>query len=416
MGEKDNMSVMVGNSRCSTSVEDRLKVMNGTLLFDERPVGKSCKESGFSQYYFDDMPLGKGANGITFSVTHKTLNVKQVIKIYFPKENENDLQLKATEEAKKNANTALAGISAIVFDAGEYNYPCKIWYSIMESVTSYCTIKQWRERRNEYFVQNKKFDIDDSSCRSSIHTSINLAAGLLKATIIMYENEIIHGDLNPGNILWVLLRGDLDEELKYFSSYSYSTLGELSPYTVKLIDLGASQANTIKEVGIYRDAIKIFEHMKSFLSPIFVGQKYRFEDWFIFNVTKIDQGETIGLNSVLEIEESGNHYIVDPKMLAGDMFRLLGVLTIALGIVTNQSHDSEITLETMDKNDFYILMHEEAIRDGIKAFSFDTMSTLEKVYKLQSGGHLIKWENVWNSYPLNLINSTGIKYKESDDF
>ena len=79
--------------------------------------------------------MGSGANGVTFSVTHKILNVKQVIKIYFPKENEKYVSNKAQEEARKNANTTLAGVIAVIFDAGEYTYPCKLWYSIMESVS-----------------------------------------------------------------------------------------------------------------------------------------------------------------------------------------------------------------------------------------------------------------------------------------
>ena len=53
----------------------------------------------------------------------------------------------------------LAGITAVIFDAGEYEYPCKLWYSIMESVSSYCTIKQWRSKRNGYFPSNSsQFD------------------------------------------------------------------------------------------------------------------------------------------------------------------------------------------------------------------------------------------------------------------
>ncbi len=138
----------------------RLLVKDGLLYCDGKLVGESKEKGGFLQYYFDKEPLGNGANGITFSVTHKILNVKQVVKIYFPKEDEKDVSHKAREEAIKNANTKLAGVAAVIFDAGEYEYPCKLWYSIMESVSSYCTIKQWREKRNIYFPDNgAKFDI-----------------------------------------------------------------------------------------------------------------------------------------------------------------------------------------------------------------------------------------------------------------
>lgn len=245
--------------------EKKLSVIDGILYCDGKRVGESEEKGGFIQYYFDEKPLGEGANGITFGVTHKILNVKQVVKIYFPKEDEQNVSRKAKEEAKKNANTILAGVTALTFDAGEYGYPCKLWYSIMESVSSYCTIKQWRASRDTYFQNhNKKFDIEDIQCKSNLHTSLNLAAGFLKAVIILYENNIIHGDLNPGNVLWILENGTLDKELERRSSYYYSTLGKLEPFCVKLIDMGASKANDVKNAGIIRDSWKLYEHMKSF--------------------------------------------------------------------------------------------------------------------------------------------------------
>ena len=173
----------------------------------------------------------------------------------------------------------MTGVTAVIFDAGEYEYPCKLWYSIMESVSSYCTIKQWREKRNIYFPNNStKFDIRDKKCLSAIHTSLNLAAGLLKTVIVLYENGIIHGDLNPGNILWILENEAIDKELERLASYSYAVLGELEPFRVKLIDMGASKANDIENAGLIRDSWKLYEHMKSFLFPIFVDQKLKFAE------------------------------------------------------------------------------------------------------------------------------------------
>ena len=93
-------------------------VRKGKLYFGSKLVGISASTPGFSQYIFDSEPLGRGANGITYRVTHKLLGIKQVIKIYFPKENETDISIKAKEESIKNANTALAGIVAITLRGG----------------------------------------------------------------------------------------------------------------------------------------------------------------------------------------------------------------------------------------------------------------------------------------------------------
>ena len=100
------------------------------------------------------------------------------------------------------------------------------------------------KKRNTYFTSNEnKFDIMEPLCRSSIYTSLNLAAGLLQSVIGLYEKDVIHGDLNPGNILWILEKENLDKTLEKYSSFSYSVLRELRPYTIKLIDMGASKAN-----------------------------------------------------------------------------------------------------------------------------------------------------------------------------
>ena len=73
-------------------------------------------------------------------------------------------------------------------------------------------------------------------------------------------------------------------------------------------------------------------------------------------------------------------------------------------------------METIDRNDLYVLMFEENIRDAIKAFSFDSMMVLHKLSKMPSCGKWIKWENVWSSYPFNRINiSPVLNAKKEDD-
>lgn len=406
--------------KTSGEQEKKLKVMGGKLYYEGECVGKTKDIAGFEQYYFEEEPLGSGANGVTFSVTHKILNVKQVVKIYFPKENEKYVSYKAQEEARKNANTTLAGVIAVIFDAGEYTYPCKLWYSIMESVSSYCTIKQWRAKRNDYFQSNsKQFDVNNSNCLSSIHTSLNLSAGILKTVITLYENNIIHGDLNPGNILWIFNRNSIDEELSFRSSYHYSVLGELEPFDIKLIDMGSSKINPVENIGRIRDSWKLYEHIKSLLSPLFVQSKMKFEDWFNFELIAVDERNKSGVEKIVSIKQNDKVYVINPHELAGDFFRLICVLTIAFGKITNVKNEKErsIGLEDMDRNDFYVLMYQKNIDDAIKAFSFDSMIVLQKIRKLGSCGRWINWENVWNTDPFNRIDISQVFHaKRCDDY
>lgn len=399
-----------------------LNVIEGKLYYGDKLVGDSEFVPGFLNYIFDNESLGNGANGVTYGVTHKLLGVRQVIKIYFPKENETDISIKAKEESIKNANTNLLGIVAVTFDAGEYIYPCRLWYSIMESVTSYATIKEWRKVRDNFFPTNeKKFDINELTCLSSIHTSLNLAAGLLKAIIGLYENDVIHGDLNPGNILWILEKNNLDETLEKFSSSSYSVLGELEPFTVKLIDMGASKANDYREAGIFRDTYKLFEHMKSLFSPLFMSSKNKFIEWFNFELFEEGALKQYGVDKICGVQnDDGKILYVNPSELAGDCFRLVCVLTIAFGLLPNSPNREEksIKLDVQDKNDFFVLMYEECIGNAIKAISFDSMIVLQKMGKMESVGRLINWKKVWECYPFNIIDISPVFWAkaESDMF
>lgn len=116
-----------------------------------------------------------------------------------------------------------------------------------------------------------------------------------------------------------------------------------------------------------------------------------------------DECERYGVEKIIVARENEKVYPLCPQQMAGDFFRLISVLTLALGIITNTKEES-IDLEVMDKNDFYVLMYGECIEDAIKAFSFDSMSILQKLSKISSYGLTINWEKVWSSYPFNRIN------------
>ena len=386
-------------------------VKAGILYYNDLRVGKNKNIAGFTKYIFEDKPLGIGANAVTYGVRHKILKTRQVVKLYVPKDNDKEWCKKAKEEAIKNANSTLYDIIAVTFDAGKYNYPCPVYYSIMECVASYATISEWRQKRAYYFPSNRRrFDIDDHKCRSSIHTSLNLAAGLLSTLINLYENNVIHGDLNPGNILWILRKGNIDKELDAHSSYYYSTLGELEPYNVRLIDLGSSKANEKKGIGKIRDAYKLYEHMKSLLFPLFSRRSYKFEDWMEVEVIRCQDLLSYGAEKKC-IHKRDEKWLCNPLELAGDFFRLICVLTIAMGIVSNAYDErgkTGIRLDEMDRFDFNVLMHGVIVHDAIKAIPFESMIILQKLNKIGSRGKLINWEKVWDCYPMNEIQSTSL--------
>ena len=229
----------------------------------------------------------------------------------------------------------------------------------------------------------------------------------MQSVIGLYENDVIHGDLNPGNILWILEQENLDKALEEYSSYSYSVLGELKPYAIKLIDMGASKANDFEKAGIFRDSFKLYEHMKSLLLPLFIASKSKFDEWFNFELFEEKLLCQYGVVKICGVKgEDGEKRYINPYELAGDCFRLVCVLTIALGLISNSRVKTinSIQLDTMDRNDFYVLMYEEQIGDAINAISFDSMITLQKMSKMKSEGRLINWENVWKMYPFNMVN------------
>ena len=283
---------------------DTFNVKSGQLYYGNKIIGDSEDSPGFREYIFDEVPLGEGGNAITFAATHKTLDVRQVVKLYFPEQDQEEISFKVREETKKNADPSLAGILAVIFDAGVYEYPCKIWYSKMESINSYCTLYEWRTVKKELF-NFESFDVEDQLFLCSAHVSLNLAAGFLKSVIGLYTNGFIHGDLNPGNILWILEEGaDLRSIMKKkYTKSSYSVLGKLEPYTIKLIDMGSSKANEMEAAGLLRDSFKIYDHMKSFFYPM-LTQGRTINNWLNFKIVKDHKLSDYGVNERCVIENN----------------------------------------------------------------------------------------------------------------
>lgn len=396
----------------------KFKVKNGQLYYEDDIIGKSEDSPGFSEYIFDEVPLGSGRNGIAFAATHKTLDVKQVVKLYFPVKDQEEISLKVREETKKNANPSLAGILAVIFDAGVYEHPHKFWYSKMESINSYCSIKDWKKIRDEIFAF-KSFDVEESLCMCSAHVILNLTAGLLKTVIALYANGFIHGDLNPGNILWILEDGnDLESIMKnkYTKPLFNSTLGELEPYTIKLIDMGTSKANEMKDAGLLRDSFKLYDLMRSCFYPLFKKDR-SIKDWLNFEIVDDNKYSDYAVEERCVIKKDGNEIFVHPHALAGDFFRLVCVLNLAFGIISNGSHYAKgcNSLNSRDINDFYTLMFGEIGNNIINGLSLECLITLRNIPHMDNPGNgtLINWKKVWDTYPLNLIDISPV-FREKD--
>ena len=180
---------------------EKFHVENGRLYYENEIIGKDEKTPGFTQYYFEKDCLGAGANGITYKVKHRILDIYQVVKIYFPEEGKNVID-KAKEEAKKNAKFYLAGTIAVVFDAGEFDYPVKIAYSVMESVQGFYTFKQLKiDLKNRFKVSNNAcLDIMNRDHRCYMNKALSICAGFLASVMELYQKDTTHGDLDHSGV------------------------------------------------------------------------------------------------------------------------------------------------------------------------------------------------------------------------
>lgn len=90
-----------------------------------------------------------------------------------------------------------------------------------------------------------------------------------------------------------------------------------------------------------RDSWKLYEHLKSFLSPLFVKTNRTFADWCNFELLKDDECRVFGVDRIIGFEKNEKVYYIQPQEIAGDFFRLICVLTLALGIITNNPREKE---------------------------------------------------------------------------
>ncbi len=388
-----------------TLFNDRFRVCEGKLYFDDKLVGYSAKEYALEKFVIDEVPLGAGANGITFRVFHKRLKVFQVLKLYFPKAAEETALNKAEQEAIKNANTDLNGVIAVVFDAGVFEYPIRLGYSLMESIDHFCTFKDFRKKYKEIFGLNgNTFDFENKQHKNYLSTALNLAAGFLKAVLTLYEKKVIDGDLNPGNILWIMNKDNLGD---YANAYDLN-LGELAAAHVKLIDMGSSAMSDDDLEGKARDSFSVFDTIRSLLAPAFSKS---FKSWFDFSV-KPNAGITdrFGLEYCPHYEENGQIYIIPPELVASMMLRLLVVINYMLGLADNgvnsySNPDGKPDIIKEDVGYLNDVMHGE-IHDDISVHSGELNDLLKTACNHFYNDKFIKWDQFFNTFPMNLIDNS----------
>lgn len=380
-------------------------VENEQLLFQGEPVGDSASLRGFQRFSFEETPLGIGANGVTFRVRHRTLQVDQVVKLYFP--GDADVAGKASLEARKNADPSIRDVIAQVHDAGAYLYPVNISYSVMESLSGIQTLKEWLTKRDAQWILAQKsiksdFGSDKEGAqrwknqrsRFVMAEALNVAAGFIGAVARMHAARVVHGDLNPGNIL--ILKGATSENR--WSPSSEPQPGNLNPLPVKIIDLGSSKAaGTHAEIGIARENWFILDNLRRILKPLF---EY---GGSLMKLIALEEFKLIGKVSTFVIP--GSQAMPKPRDLTSDVYRLLCVMNILLGHLNSSRDgrtDEPLERVAIDHTDIAILNElvigrRAELRDDV--FGLDVLAVL-KVLSRPSGESHVRWQDVivhWGS-------------------
>ncbi len=246
--------------------------------------------------------IGEGANGRAYKVFHKILQMEQVIKI-----SKSDYQ-KALLEAIKNSSTELSDVIAVVSDAGILCHPENTSYSVMSIVNNSISLKEWIDCRDnllkfcEDYLGESPFGSFSYYSGLIIQASLNLIVCILNSYSKFVQNNTIHGDLNPNNILVrdSFFSTELQQRLVEYFNYTKEERNSLelldppinsivnnlnsirsrilpgtvssSIYDVKFIDLGTSQLETTtRELGEQRDVHFILDSTRKLLKPYFTG-------------------------------------------------------------------------------------------------------------------------------------------------
>ena len=305
---------------------------DGEILFNKKPLAKD----GFTPFHNLEFKsqLSYGANGVVFVAINKTIKIEQLVKLCFV--TDSNLREKALSEAKKNSTVKLSDTIARVYDVGIIEVSDEnineVVYSIMEFVEDSITLKEYLEKRNEFWnvltrlSPSTKLLQHQSIFGVLFQESMNVAAYFIRSIAYLIKNDIRHGDLNPGNILICnsIFSSELLRDIKnyqdcnnenfenkskldyrslkhYYSNYGIKgsiRVGEIDEdkLSVKLIDLGASniKPSTIEKTN-QRDSWLIYKTVYDLLSPLFYELKENIDlkNFFFFKEVEIEKNNAI---------------------------------------------------------------------------------------------------------------------------
>ncbi|MEZ7743545.1 hypothetical protein O3800_00965 [Gemella sanguinis] len=402
--------------------KENLIIKNKKLYFNDSLVTENC------QYPFEKIEflseIGEGANGKAYKVRHKVLDIHQVVKV-----SKSNYQ-KNIFESIKNSSSEVSEVIAVVSDAGIFDNPSETSYSIMSSINKSISLSDWILcRDNLLSLAKEKYKENPLKSYSYlsgfiVQYSLSLAANFLYTYSILHKASIIHGDLNPKNILIIdsVFNEDLfinlneyftdnklnsDQEREYKGNLT-KTIAKLRNHTagtidfnnstVKFIDLGTSKLeSTDSNIGEDRDSELILDNVRKILKPFFRNSSLK-------NVLNVD------------VEERRIKKKVRPSELAGDMLRLIALINIMFG---NMYNDASIDIS--DKNEITELnriicgdiRNPSVISNLGDTDVFDSkfitawVNLIFKGNEKLSSGNLINWDKLWSEIECS--------YKEDND-
>lgn len=367
------------------------KVKRGRLYYDNKPIGTCKCHPGFARLYFETEPLSEeGANGVIFRASHRILDIQQAVKVWRP-EKASDFR-KAKNEAKKNANRDLGNSVAHINDAGIYEYPSEIFFAVMEIMNDAKTLKEWIKLRNhslqelENDAKTDKMRLQTLKLRSCAQ-ALNVTSGLLLCIGALYENDMTHGDLHPGNLL---ISDNEVTRTNLLRFTNIATPGSLTPADIRIIDIGTSKATgTNRQIGEMRDVDKLIQNTRAVLSPLLTHFKTSLTEWLTLeNIKKKKRGLQTWKH---------NNTPISPATLAGDLLRLTIVLNLVLGFATNAPNKKGyVTLEDDEVSTFNQCFSSDIAIMEI-SFKFGGSQNKLDYYSTVSAGLSINWPKVWET-------------------